>query len=55
VIRLDYVPYMKEILLQKLLAGDEVRGVFSCVRIEPVPRLMMRERVACDACSTLRR
>lgn len=25
VIRLDYVPYMKEILLQKLLAGDEAR------------------------------
>ena len=26
VIRLDYVPYMKEILLHKLLSGDDVRS-----------------------------
>lgn len=31
VIRMDYVPYMKEILLQKLLSGEEVRRHCWCI------------------------
>lgn len=34
VIRMDYVPYMKEILLQKLLSGDEVRVCVSVRNME---------------------